>query len=89
MKYYQWIFLILAIILMLYVYFQIEAKRRISLYGEWDTKEGFAIPGFGNTQEGEVSSMKSSIPVKMASLSKDFTNESLKQYIIKGRIIVP
>ena len=84
MKYYQWIFLILAIILMLYVHFQIEAKRRISLYGGWDTKEGFAIPGFGNTQEGEVSSMKSSVPVKMAGLSKDYTNESLKQYIIKG-----
>ncbi len=84
MKYYQWIFLILAIILMLYVHFQIETKRRVSLYGGWDTKEGFAIPGFGNTQEGEVKKMKSNEPVNMANLSKDFTNEPLKEYIIKG-----
>lgn len=84
MKYYQWILLILAIILMLYVHFQIETKRRIALYGVSDAKEGFSVPGFGNTEEGEVKKMKSSVPVKIANLSKNFTNESLKEYIIKG-----
>lgn len=84
MKYYQWILLILAIILMLYVHFQIDAKRRIALYGVWDKKEGFSVPGFGNTEEGEVKKLKSSLPINIANLSKNFTNESLKQYIIKG-----
>ena len=84
MKYYQWIFLILAIILMLYVHFQIETKRRIALYGAWDTKEGFSIPGFGKTEDGEVNGIKSNVPIKMANLPKGFANETLKQYIIKG-----
>lgn len=82
MKYYQWIFLLIAIILILYVYNQIETSRRLSLYGNDSKKEG--IIGNINYELSEVNSIKNNNQVQIKNMSKDFINQPLKEYIIKG-----
>lgn len=89
MNKFQWIYLSIAILLLIYVFFKMNETRRIALYGTNNFEPFITINRsmfnpFIDSETRELNYIKRKDKVKIVNTQDTYTNEKLKEYVIKG-----